>query len=215
MAKSEPLCFKDRKEAGLLLAERLKSLKLKGALVLAIPRGGVVLGCEIAKKLKLELDIITPRKLRDPYNPELAIGAVMHDGSIFINEEVIAMNSIPSRYIEKEEKRQRSESLRRFTEYRGKRAYPRIKDRTVILVDDGVATGASMVVAARWLKSQKAGKIIIAAPVIHPEVLNILKTEVNEVIYLGCPSFFYAIGQFYESFEQLEDSEVIKLLSEC
>lgn len=205
--------FSDRREAGVLLAKRLKEMDLKNVLVLAVPRGGIIIGYEVAMRLKAELDIIAPRKLHDPYNEELAIGAVMHDGTLFLNEDVISIHSVQNSYIEKEKKAQMAESARRLAAYRGKRPYPKIKGRTVVLVDDGVATGASMAVSSRWLRKEGAGRLIIASPVIHPDVLVRLKAESDEVVCLHSPSFFYAIGQFYERFDQVEDSEVVKLLN--
>lgn len=211
---SSQFILKDREEGGLLLAKKLKALKLKNALVLAIPRGGLMLGYEIAKAIKAELDIVTPRKLGSPDNPELAIGAVMPDGSAFLNEQAIALNSVPSSYIKEEKRRQVAESLRRLSVYRGKREYPIIKGRTVVLVDDGIATGATMIAAARWVRKQGPTRTIIAVPVIPEETLDILRNEADDLVYLATPAFFYAIGQFYGKFEQVGDSEVIRLLNE-
>lgn len=210
---TEPLIFENRQEAGRLLAAKLKKLKPKDALVLAIPRGGVVLGCEVARALDAELDIVTPRKLGAPFNPELAIGAIMPDGSAFLNEQVIALAAVPFYYIEEEKGRQMQESLRRLNAYRGNRKYPAIKGRTVVLVDDGIATGATMIAAARWVKKQGALRTIIAAPVIPPEAVFAFKKEADEVVYLTVPEFFYGIGQFYRDFGQVEDLEVINLLN--
>lgn len=190
------------------------ALRLKNTLVLALPRGGVVTGYEVARRIKADLDIVTPRKLPSPDNPELALGAVMPDGSIFLNKQIVAFNQVPDDYIEREKKREMAESLRRLSTYRGERAYPVIKGKTVILVDDGVATGATMIAAARWVRKQGPARIIIAVPVIPEETLDLLKNEADDIVYLDIPEFFYAIGQFYKEFEQVEDPEVIKLLNE-
>ncbi|MDE1823598.1 MAG: phosphoribosyltransferase, partial [Candidatus Micrarchaeota archaeon] len=154
--------FSDRREAGKLLAKRVMDLNPKDALVLAIPRGGIVIGYEIAKSIDADLDIVVPRKLRDPWNEELAIGSVMPDGSMFLNERVIALRPVPSDYIEKERDIQTKEAQRRLSAYRGERPYPELKGRTVIIVDDGIATGSTMESASRWVKGQEASRIIIA-----------------------------------------------------
>jgi putative phosphoribosyl transferase len=205
--------LKDRKEAGFLLAEKLKKLNLKDAVVLAIPRGGVIIGYEIAKVIDAEFDIVTPRKLKAPNDPELAIGAIMPDGSIFLNEEVIEIRNVPNTYIEREKKEEMTEAKRRLSVYRPDKPYPKIKDRTVILVDDGIATGATMMAAARWAKKQNPKKIIIAIPVIPADFLDIVKGAVDEVIYLHTTQFFFGIGQFYRSFPQVGDAEVISILA--
>lgn len=204
--------LRDRKEAAQLLAEKLKKLTPRNALILAIPRGGIIIGAVIADAVGAELDIVTPRKLHDREDPELAIGAVMPDGSTFLNEEIIRIRGVSDSYIKKEKELQIAESSRRLKVYRGERPYPQIKGRTVVLVDDGIATGATMFAALRWAKKQKAARIIVAVPVIPPETLVALRGEADEVVYLACPEFFYAIGQFYEKFEQVEDSEATLLL---
>lgn len=206
--------LRNRKEAGKLLAEKLKVIDTRGALVLAIPRGGVVVGYEIAKAIRGELDIITPRKLGDPFNPELAIGAVMQDGSTFLNEGVIAIRGVLHSQIEAEKKAQIAESKRRMDSYRGSRPYPAIKGRIVILVDDGIATGATMIVASRWLRKSGAKKIVIAVPVLPEEMVPVLMNEADKIVYINAPRIFYAIGQFYKEFMPVEDKEVIKLLKD-
>lgn len=204
----------DRKEAGLLLAAKLKGAGIGNALVLAIPRGGVVLGQEIAGELGAELDIVTPRKLKHPENPELAIGAVMPDGSVYLNEQVLAISPVASSYMDEEKRREVRESQRRLEAYRGRRPYPQVKGRTVILVDDGIATGATMVAAARWVRAQGASDVVVAIPVIPRDTLYLLREIVSSVVYLAVPEVFYAIGQFYRRFEQVEDNEVMEMLDE-
>ncbi len=204
--------LKDRNEAGLLLAEKLKDLKIKNPLILAIPRGGVMVAYEIAKRIGAELDIVTPRKLKDKYDPELAIGAVMPDGSTFLNEEVIAARGIEIAYIEKEKELEINESLRRLNAYRGIREYPKLNGRIVILVDDGIATGATAIAAIKWIRKHDPKKIIVAVPVIAADILDKLRREADDVIYLNVPELFFGIGQFYREFEQVEDGEVIKIL---
>ncbi|MDE1851710.1 MAG: phosphoribosyltransferase [Candidatus Micrarchaeota archaeon] len=205
--------FSDRREAGKLLAKRVKELKPKDPIVLAIPRGGIVIGYEIAKSLGAELDIVAPRKLRDPWDSELAIGSVMPDGSMFLNDKVISLRPVPDDYIAKEREIQTNEAQRRLSAYRGGRPYPKLKGRSVILVDDGIATGSTMESAASWVKGQGAAQIIIAVPVMPEDIFYELKKEVDDVIYLALPDMFFAIGQFYREFPQVADEEVVELLN--
>ncbi len=205
----------DREEAGVLLAGRLTGLKLRNPIILAIPRGGVVLGCKIAKSLNAELDIITPRKLKDQYDPELALGAVMYDGTTFLNEQVISVRNVDSKYLENEKSEEMKESLRRLNTYKGKKEYPRFEGRDVVIVDDGIATGATMIVATEWMRKQNPGRIIIAVPVVPAEMLDSMEGLADRIVYLDAPEFFFGIGQFYKYFPQVEDSEVIDILKTC
>lgn len=207
------MAFKDRIEAGKLLAEKLKQYRGKDVLVLAIPRGGAIIGYEIAKALQCELDVITPRKLKDKYNPELAVGAVMHDGSIYLNQNIIKIRGLDEQYLKQEEKAELEESKRRFEKYRSGRPYPKIENRVVILADDGIATGATIMSASRYLKENKAKRIVVATPVIPNDTLAELKAEIDHIIYLEVPLVFFAIGQFYEDFEQVDDQLVVKMLT--
>lgn len=204
--------FEDRKQAAKLLAAKLKELGLKKPIVLAIPRGGIVIGCEVAKGLGAELDIVTPRKLHDPVDEELALGAVMLDGSTFLNQEAIGARAVPPSYIEQEKKRQMKESARRMSVYRGDRPYPSLRGRTVVIVDDGVATGATMISAARWVRKQGAGKTVIAVPMLPGDMVGALEREADALVYLESPIAFFGIGQFYRNFDQVEDAEAVRLL---
>ena len=205
--------LEDRAEAGRLLASRLVETELERPVVLAIPRGGVVLGCEIAGALGVELDIVTPRKLKDEHDPELALGAVMHDGSVFLNEQVIAARAVDDAYIRTEKKSEIRESLRRFNAYRGGRMYPSLEGRDIIIVDDGIATGATMFVAAGWVRKQEPKRVTIAVPVIPAEMLDSVRDQADEVVYLEAPALFFGIGQFYRNFPQVDDEEVMRMLS--
>jgi predicted phosphoribosyltransferase len=197
-------------EAGHRLTKELQNLSLENPIVLAIPRGGVIIGYEIASSLQTEFDIIVPRKIGTPGEPELAIGAVMHDGSLFLNEG--ALFSVTDKYLEAEKKRQVEEAQRRLKVYRGDNPYPKIQGRSAIVVDDGIATGATMIAAIRWIRGQKAKKVFIAVPVAPIETISTLRKEADKIICPYTPEPFYAIGQFYQEFGAVTDEEVIKLL---
>jgi putative phosphoribosyl transferase len=204
--------YKDRVEGGAAVAREVLKLGLHDPLVLAIPRGGVVTGAEVARALGVPLDIVVARKLGAPGEPELAIGAVMHDGSLYLNEEIVSSLRVSQAYIEEEKKRQMAEAARRLRVYRGDRAYPRVAGRDVLIVDDGVATGATVMAAARWARSQGGKRVVIAAPVAPRETVATLRREVDETVFCSVPEPFYAIGQFYEEFDQVSDDEVISIL---
>lgn len=207
-----PALYLDRVEAGRELGEELRKLSLVDPLILAIPRGGVVVALEVARIVSGGLDIVVPRKLGAPGEPELAIGAVMHDGSLFLNEGVIGANWVSKEYLEEEKRRQIEESNRRLQVYRGGRPYPNLQGRQVAIVDDGIATGATMIVAVRWARVRGAKRVIAAAPVGPADMIHKLRSEADDVACAKTPSQFYAIGQFYEQFESVEDEEVIAIL---
>jgi predicted phosphoribosyltransferase len=205
--------FANRIDAGRLLADSLREYRDRNPLVLAIPRGGVIVGFEVARALEGELDIIVPRKLGAPYNPELAIGAIMHDGTTVLNDEVIHSQGVTEQYLAEEKRRQLREVERRLKKYRGDRPAPRLSDRVIILVDDGVATGATMVAAARWARHHKPRRTVIAVPVSPAETIATLRAEADEVECLYAPSFFYAVGQFYGDFGEVTDDDVLQILA--
>jgi len=205
--------FKDRVEAGRLLGERLLVYKGKDIVVFAIPRGGVVVAYEVATMLDCPLDLIVPRKIGAPLQPELAIGAVAQDGTIVLNHELVETLGISESYIHEEAKRQIQEIERRMRKYRGeKRPYPTLKDKIVILVDDGIATGATVRAAILSLRKQGLASVIIAVPVGSSDTVESLGKEADEVVCLELPEDFYAIGQFYEEFPQMSDEEVTTLM---
>lgn len=203
--------FRDRNDAGLQLAAKLSWLKNEKAIILAIPRGGVVVADVIARSIDATLDVVVPRKLGAPYNPELAIGAVMHDGSSYLNEYVINALRIDREYIIAETEVQVREIERRLTLYRGSSSYD-LKDKTVILVDDGVATGATMMVVVIWVKKQKPKMVILAVPVAPKEVAVKLSEMVDRSVVLFAPTDFGAVGEFYEDFVQVSDEEVVNMV---
>jgi predicted phosphoribosyltransferase len=207
------LIFKDRADAAEKLAKKLELLGIQESTILAIPRGGVVIGDIIAKKLGAKLDIIVSRKVGAPDNPELAIGAVMHDGNFFPNTDIITALSVPKKYIEQKIVVELKEIERRLNKFRGGKDY-NLTDKTVILVDDGIATGATIFAAIEWVKSQKPKRLIVSIPVGSSDTIDRLSkvTEV-EVVVLYAPVFFSAVGEFYEVFVQVSDSKVIEIMS--
>jgi len=206
------MMFKDRADAARKLAKKLEWLKKEKPIILAVPRGGVVTGNVIASELGATLDIIVSRKVGAPDNPELAIGAVLHDGSYFPNERITIMLNVPQNYINQEIAVQMKEIERRLIRFRGSKEY-NLEGKTVVLVDDGIATGATMFVAALWVKKQKPKKLIIAIPVGPKETVDELNKMADKVVVLDCPQFFNAVGEFYQEFNQVDDYEVQEIMS--
>jgi putative phosphoribosyl transferase len=214
--------FKDRVTAAHILGESLKD-KIKkqeeqqSAVVLGIPRGGVVTADIVAKKLSTDnFDIVIPRKLTDPDNKEQAIGAIMEDGTTYLDKELICELSIPDDYIEKEKAYQIQEIKRRSSLYRkqGLDYYSKITGKAAILVDDGAATGATIIAAARWLKkNQNPKRLIIAIPVAPKQTVKLLKEEADDVEVITTPSSnFKSVGQFYHDFAPVADEQVIGIM---
>ncbi len=211
--------YADRADAGKVLAAEVKKaldekLLSMRPLVLSIPRGGVLIGRYVADALGADLDLVIPRKLGAEGNPEYAIGAVMHDGTLYLNPEALRITAASPRYVEAEKTRQMKEAKRRLEAYRGGRPEPVISGRLVVVVDDGIATGATMIAALRWVRSRGAFKVVAATPVAPPSTLEKLRQEADGVICPRAPEPFYAIGAFYESFEQVTDEEVEETLRE-
>ena len=221
--------FIDRRDAAEQLAKKLEWWKAEttkestepdklstNIVVLAIPRGGVVIGDVIASNLGSRLDIVVSRKIGAPSNPELAIGAVMPDGSVYTNENIVNHLSVPQEYIDSQAKAEVREIERRLYRFRGNIEYEEsLRGKTVVLVDDGIATGATILAAAKWLRSKNlCKKLVIAAPVAPPSdsTLESLKNLADEVVILYSPEPFYAVGQFYKKFPQVSDSEVIEIM---
>jgi len=207
------MVFRDRQEAGELVAEKLmRYAGEKDVIVLALPRGGVVNGFAIAKRLGCPLDVIIVRKIGFPGQPELAVGAVAETGAVVLNEEVIAMGRVSEEYIKKETQRQMAEIERRKALYRGGADLPELKGKTVILVDDGVATGATMKSAIAALKKEKPGRLVAALPVASIEAEESIRAMVDEMVCLQTPAGFMAVGGYYEDFTQVSDEEVVDML---
>ena len=208
--------FRDRREAGQLLAQALLSL-LKGKediVVLGIPRGGVVVAAEVAKALGASLDIYITRKIGAPHQPELAIGAIASSGDVVLDKRLISALDVSPEYIQDEIQRQRREIERRLEKYRGGQPAPELEGKTILLVDDGVATGATTMATVRALKKQKPAELILAIPVGPPDAVARLREEVDELVCLATPQPFWAVGAHYLVFDQTPDEEVVRLLQE-
>jgi predicted phosphoribosyltransferase len=204
--------FENRVEAGRKLASELLDYTSKETIVVAIPRGGVVVGYEIAHKLQCFLDVIVPRKIGAPFNPELAIGAVTEDGTIILDVALVERLGVPKRFIQKESERERSEIKRRLNLYRGELSSPSLKDCNILIVDDGIATGSTIKAALASIRKRKPKKVLITVPVAPYSTVVELEKIADQVICLAIPEPFYAIGQFYRDFTQTSDQEVIRLL---
>lgn len=199
--------FKDRKVAGELLGKALeKYRKRPKTICIGLPRGGVVVAAEAARILELDLDVIVPRKIGAPNNEEFAIGAIA--GDVIMVDSSLASPE----YIEKTVAQEKKEAERRLALYRKGKPPQHYSGWTVILIDDGIATGSTMRASIAWMKKIGAGKIVMAVPVAPPDTLKSLSREVDEVVCLYSTENFYAVGQFYEKFPQVEDEEVINLL---
>ena len=205
--------FFDRNDAGKQLVKALSDFPIANGLVIAIPRGGVVVGYQIAEALNLPLDVIVPRKLGAPGNPELAIGAVAEDGTKVLDEGIIAYLSVLDDYIEEESRRQREEIGRRLQVYRKGLAPLNLKGKDIIVVDDGIATGSTMKAALASVRNSGAASVTVAVPVGPPSTIEELHKLADRVVCLYMPEQFQAIGQFYQSFSQTSDEEVNMLLN--
>ena len=210
----EDIVFADRVEAGRKLAARLLKYKDQQPVVLGVPRGGVPVAFEVARALNAPLDVIIVRKLGAPGEPELGVGAVV-DGDhpeTILNQELVSVLRVSHAYLEREISNQLKEIHRRNLLYRAGGVRVELKDRTVIVVDDGIATGGSIRAALRGIRRQMPKKVVLAVPVAPADTLVALRDEVDEVVCLSTPSMFFGIGEFYVDFHQLADSEVIRLL---
>lgn len=208
--------FKNRKEAGALLAKRLAAYAGRDdVLILALPRGGVPVGFEVALALDLPLDILLVRKLGVPGHEEYAMGAIASAGGSILHRDVINSLGITMATVEMVKRREAAELERREHLYRANRPPPVLQGRTLILVDDGLATGASMQAALQAAKAGKPARVIVAIPVAPPDTCRSLRGQADDIICLQSPEFFQAVGQWYEHFDQTRDEEVIELLDQA
>ena len=201
--------IKNRVEGGQLLAEEIGLDKNDEFVVLAIPRGGVIVGHEIAKKLGCKLDIAISKKITPPDNPEFAIGAITHDGTLFRSNYWDNYVDYPN--LDEEIQKKKLEVKRRLEEYRGGSEYD-VAGKSVILVDDGIATGSTVFAILNWLEKQNTKKIILAVPVMPASTYEVMKQKVTSIVVLRTPEDFAAVGQFYTSFDQVSDKEVMEVL---
>jgi predicted phosphoribosyltransferase len=203
--------FADRLEAGKRLAEALDHLDSEEVVVLGVPRGGVEVAAAVAGEHGWPLDIVVPRKVGAPFNSELGLGAIA-PGVRVIDQGMLRGLGISDEYLEEEIRRQEDEIRRRTATYRRDRAPLEVDGRTVVVVDDGIATGGTAVAAVRWAKAKGAGRVVLAVPVAPKEAVAKLSKEADEVVCLATPEPFFAVGQWYRDFPQTGDQRVIDLL---
>jgi len=207
------MMFQNRQDAGKQLADKLSKYKDdKNVIIIGLPRGGVVTAAVVAKELGAHLDIIVPRKIGYPGNPEFAIGAITEDGEAVMNEETITARGIPQDYIDQTVATEKQEAQRRLKVYRGERPPLDLKGKTAILVDDGIATGATMRAAIVSARAKGANKVVVAVPVTAQDAEAIIEEECDEFICIDSPASFGAVGAFYSEFLPTADEEVIGIL---
>jgi len=199
--------LEDRKEAGMLLSEKLEKYQGSDSVILAVPRGGVPVGYELAKNLHLPLDIILSKKIGHPLNKEFAVGAISQD-SIIIDE----LLDIPTDYIEGEIKQLRESLKDKYNLYKGNRKPIDVKGKTVIIVDDGIATGNTLLASIEMLRKSKPKKIVVAVPVVPYDTVRVFQKKADEFVYLIASKNFRGVGGFYEDFDQVNDDQVIHIL---
>ncbi len=204
--------FRNREDAGRKLAAKLKGRPFHDPLVLAIPRGGLSVGAVLAQELHAELDAVLSRKLRAPGQPELAIGAISEDGRVYLNHYAKEFLDLMEEYLVEERRYQMAEIARRKKRFRAVRPKASLAGRSVIVTDDGIATGSTMIAALQDIKMQNPREVIVAVPVASPSRLDEIRHWCDEVVCLLTPEVFWAIGQFYEDFTQVEDEEALALL---
>lgn len=206
------ILFKNRSEAGKKLGRSLIRFKKENPLVIALPRGGVVVGAEVSKTLQAPLNILVVRKIGSPVNPEFGIGAATENGVVWINQNNLKLLGLNPSEVEELIRHEFKEIERKVLLFRQGLPQPQIKGRSIILIDDGMATGVTATVAAIWLKQNKAGKVIAAFPVCAPSIAPELKNRIDEFYCLFTPPTFYSVGQWYDDFNQVNDQEVLKIL---
>ncbi len=204
--------FVDRADAGRLLATPLAGYADEPPVVLALPRGGVPVGAEVARSLEAPLDVFIARKLGAPGQPELGIGAIAQGGTLVLNDRIVRALKLSEEHVRRAAEEELREVERRLRLLRGDRPEPEVRGRTVILVDDGLATGATARAALLALGERGPGRLVLAVPVCPPRTAELLRPEVDDLVVLHSPEDFYAVGSFYGDFRQVTDDEVIRLL---
>lgn len=210
---SEGYIYPNRSVAGKILAEKLTAIAGSEAIVLSLPRGGTIIGAEVAKALKAEHDLVISRKIGAPYNPEVAIGALTQDGRLLKNDAAIDTLSVTKGYLESQTRLQLKEIKRQIREFKGEKVFPDLLNKTVILVDDGLATGFTMEAAMEFIKFRKPSRVIAAVPVGSAEAISRLNGKVDQLVCPLIPENFWAVGQFYQDFHQVNDEEIKKLFN--
>lgn len=205
--------FVDRPDAGRRLAEALSGYADADAAILGIPRGGVVVGAEVARALHAPLGVVLPRKVRAPWNPELGLGAVA-PGVRVLDERLIRRLRVSDAYMEEEIETQLAEIRRRERTYRGERPPVSLEGRVAVVADDGIATGGTAVAALRWTRAQAPSRVVLAVPVAPRAAVSRLAEEADELVVLDTPEPFLAVGEWYEHFDQTGDDEVVALLAD-
>ncbi len=209
------MLFKDRADAGRRLAELLRDHRGERPIVLGLPRGGVPVAYEVAKALGAPLDVAIVRKLGVPGWPELAMGAVAEDGVRILNDDVVAQERVTPRDIEQATAEKRREVEERARRFRGGRPPPNLRGRTVILVDNGIATGATALAAAEWARRQGPARLILAAGVIPADSVARLRKAVDELVFVRAPARFGAVGAWYDDFRPTTDEDVVEILAKA
>jgi putative phosphoribosyl transferase len=206
--------FTDRVQAGKKLATALTEYRGKDVVVLGIPRGGVVVAKEVAAALEAPLDIVVTRKIGAPGEPEYALGAVSQEGDAMMDARAAESLGATREYLDGQIREKKEEVRQRMETFRGDSPYPDLKGKVVIIVDDGIATGSSVEAAVMSVKKRSPKEVVVAVPVAPPDTVESLKGDVDRVVCLETPEMFMAIGQFYSRFDQIEDSEVKRILDE-
>ncbi len=206
--------FRDRTEAGKKLAAALESFKGKDVLVLAIPRGGVVVAREVARALGAPLDVVVTRKIEAPGEPEYALGAVTQEGDVIMDRQAAESLGAGPEYLDSQIEQKRQEVKERMLRFRGDTPYPSLEGKVVIIVDDGIATGSSVGAAVMSVKKRGPKEVVVAVPVAPSDAIDTLAEDGNKVVCLETPGPFLAIGEFYGSFDQVGDEEVKRILDE-
>jgi predicted phosphoribosyltransferase len=207
--------FSDRQEAGRLLADKLREYKFSDAFVLGIPSVGIPVAYEIAKTLDVQMDLIIVRKIQIPYNPEAGFGAVSPDGNVIFNESLLNKLTLPRAEINQQKKRAIESIKKRDKLFRKNKAYPSLKDKTVIIVDDGLASGYTMLAAIRFVKREKPVKIIVAVPTASEKTIGFIAPEVDELVCLNIRSgFTFAVADAYRNWYDVQEDEILSILKD-